>query len=286
MPILLLVIILGIVEGVTEYLPVSSTGHLILVGDILGFTGPPGRLFEITIQLGAILAICVLYAARLTRLAVALPHDPGARRVFLVILVGFLPAALIGVIAHDFITSILFSPYVVCVSLVLGGVAILVIERCRPRARYHDIGELPLGLALKIGLFQSLAMIPGVSRSGATILGAVLLGVDRRTAAEYSFLLAIPTMLGATTVSLASHWEGVDQDGVLVVGSSTNIGHAPDGEVQVLCNGAQRVLPNDARQRRPCRSPWLIFSTRPLSAAGRRGIKHRPRPGDAGVTVS
>lgn len=210
-------LILGLVEGLTEFLPISSTGHLILVGEVLGFTGPPGRLFEITIQLGAILAICVLYAARLTRLALALPHDPGARRVFLVILIGFLPAAVIGLLAHDFITSVLFSPYVVCVSLVLGGIAILLIERHRPPTRYRDIGEMSPALALKVGLFQSLAMIPGVSRSGATILGAVLLGVERRTAAEYSFLLAIPTMLGATTVSLASHWEGVDQDGVLLV---------------------------------------------------------------------
>lgn len=195
-------IILGIVEGVTEFLPISSTGHLILAGDLIGFNGPVSTIFEVVIQLGAILAICVLYARKLLGVAFGLASDPAARRFAIAVIIAFLPAAALGFLLHDFIKTVLFSPYVVCVSLVLGGVAILLIERMKPEPHVAAIEDLTPTTALKIGLCQCLAMVPGVSRSGATILGAVVLGVERKTAAEFSFFLAIPTMLGATVLDL------------------------------------------------------------------------------------
>jgi len=196
------VVLLGVLEGLTEFIPVSSTGHLILMGAVLGFEGPPGRVFEIAIQLGAILAVMVLYVRRLWGVLLGLPRDPAARHFALAILLAFLPAALVGVAAHGFIKSVLFSPWVVAISLILGGVAILVIERIRPAPVVHGIEALSLRRALAIGAVQCLAMIPGVSRSGATIMGALLLGVERRTAAEFSFFLAIPTMVGAVVYDL------------------------------------------------------------------------------------
>ncbi|MGQ9366606.1 undecaprenyl-diphosphate phosphatase [Azospirillum sp. ST 5-10] len=209
--------LLGIVEGLTEFLPVSSTGHLILVIDLLGFAGPPGRVFEVAIQLGAILAVCLVYFGRLWRVATGLPNDPRAWRFVFALLLAFLPAAVLGLLLHDFIKSVLFQPTVVCVALILGGIAILVIERFLSHPRYHEIERFPASLALKIGLFQSVAMIPGVSRSGATILGALLMGVDRRTAAEFSFFLAIPTMLGATVLDLYKNWQYLNADGALLI---------------------------------------------------------------------
>jgi undecaprenyl-diphosphatase len=193
---------LGIVEGLTEFLPVSSTGHLILLVDLLGFRGPSGRVFEIAIQFGAILAVCVVYRGRLWRVARDAPGDPGARRFILAILLGFLPAAVIGVLAAGFIKAVLFSPWVVSVSLIVGGLAILAIERLKPRPRFTQTERFPAIVALGVGFCQALAMIPGVSRSGATIMGAMMLGVERRAAAEFSFFLAIPTMLGATVYDL------------------------------------------------------------------------------------
>lgn len=210
-------IFLGVVEGLTEFIPVSSTGHLILLVDLIGFKGPPGKVFEIVIQLGAILAICVLYFHRLWRVLVGLPSDPGARHFALAVILAFLPAAVIGVILHDFIKSVLFSPIVVCVALIVGGLAILVIERMRPVPRIHAIEKFTPALSLKIGLMQCLAMIPGVSRSGATILGALLLGVERKTAAEFSFFLAIPTMLGAATYDLWKNRADLTTDGSLLI---------------------------------------------------------------------
>lgn len=208
---------LGIVEGLTEFLPVSSTGHLILFVEMLGFTGPPGRVFEVAIQLGAILAVCIVYFGRLWGVARGLPSDPRAWRFVFALVLAFLPAAVLGLLFHDFIKSVLFQPTVVCVALILGGIAILVIERFLSHPRYHEIERFPASLAVKIGFFQSIAMIPGVSRSGASILGALLMGVDRRTAAEFSFFLAIPTMLGATVLDLYKNWEYLDSDGALLI---------------------------------------------------------------------
>jgi undecaprenyl-diphosphatase len=195
-------LILGAVEGLTEFLPVSSTGHLILVGDLLGFQSDVGKVFEIVIQLGAILAVVVFSFGRLWGVLVGLPNDPGARRFALAVIVAFLPAAVLGAIFHDFIKNVLFSPWVVVTTLVLGGIAILLLERMAPRPRYRTVEGLPMTTALGIGFCQAIAMIPGVSRAGATILGAEMLGVDRRIATEFSFYLAIPTMLGATVLDL------------------------------------------------------------------------------------
>jgi undecaprenyl-diphosphatase len=195
-------LILGAIEGFTEFLPISSTGHLILAGDLLGFQDNTGKVFEVVIQLGAILAVVVFSFGRLWQVLVGLPSDPAARRFALAVLLAFLPAVVLGLIFHDFIKNVLFSNWVVCITMVLGGIAILVIERLAPRPRYRSIESIPMRTALGIGFCQAIAMIPGVSRSGATILGGELLGVDRRIATEFSFYLAIPTMLGATVLDL------------------------------------------------------------------------------------
>ena len=208
---------LGVVEGLTEFVPVSSTGHLILLVDLLGFRGPPGRVFEIVVQLGAILAILCVYARTLLGIARRIPTDPGARRFVVSILLAFLPAAIVGVLARGFIKEVLFSPWVVSIALVAGGVAILLIERLRPVPVHKGIESLPPRLSLGIGLCQVLAMIPGVSRSGATIMGALLLGVDRGTAALFSFFLAIPTMLGATAYDLFKNRHTLDAEGAGVI---------------------------------------------------------------------
>ncbi|HVM86509.1 MAG TPA: undecaprenyl-diphosphate phosphatase [Candidatus Binatia bacterium] len=195
-------LILGAIEGFTEFLPISSTGHLILAGDLLGFQSDLGKVFEVVIQLGAILAVVVFSFGRLWQVLVGLPTDPGARRFALAVIIAFLPAAVLGAIFHDFIKTVLFSPWVVVISLVVGGILILLIERMAPRPRHRSIEGLPLRTALGIGFCQAIAMIPGVSRAGATILGGEMLGVDRRIATEFSFYLAIPTMLGATVLDL------------------------------------------------------------------------------------
>lgn len=205
--------LLGLIEGVTEFLPVSSTGHLILLVDLLGFQGPEGKVFEIVIQLGAILAVVVLYAPTLFGVLFRAPTDPGARRFIAAVLLAFLPAAVVGAILHDFIKNVLFTPWVVCISLILGGLAILAIERMKPVPRHTDISRFSPGLALRIGACQILAMVPGVSRSGATIMGALLMGVERKTAAEFSFFLAIPTMLGATVYDVYKNRGTLTLDG-------------------------------------------------------------------------
>jgi undecaprenyl-diphosphatase len=200
---LLTIILLGILEGLTEFLPVSSTGHLILAGELLGFTDPSSVAFKIAIQLGAILAVLVAYWRRFWDIAKGLfAFDKGAIAFTRNILLGFLPAMLIGVVAYDAIRAAIQTPLIVAVMLVLGGIAILVIERMVKRVRFESVEAIPTGTALSIGLVQCLAMIPGVSRSGATIMGALLMGVERRTAAEFSFFLAVPTMAAATTYAL------------------------------------------------------------------------------------
>jgi undecaprenyl-diphosphatase len=195
-------VILGIVEGLTEFIPVSSTAHLLLIGEFIGFQST-GKAFEVLIQLGAICAILAVYTAKLTRIAFALPHDPGARRFAIGIVLAFLPAAFAGVLLHDFIKTVLFeSPQLICTTLIVGGVILLLIDRRAPAPRYEDATQYPVWLALAIGCCQTLALVPGVSRSGATIGGALLLGTDKRSAAEFSFFLAIPTMTGAFVYDL------------------------------------------------------------------------------------
>ena len=196
------VILLGLIEGLTEFIPVSSTGHILLAGHFLGFESPQ-QTFEILIQLGAILAILTVYAARLWHLAASLPRDPQARRFVAGIVLAFLPAAVIGVALHPIIKQVLFaSPLLICTMLILGGFVLLAVDRMRLEPRYDDIMEITPGLALRIGLCQCLAMVPGVSRSGATIVGAMLMGTSKRAAAEFSFFLAMPTMAGAFAYDL------------------------------------------------------------------------------------
>jgi undecaprenyl-diphosphatase len=195
-------ILLGIVEGLTEFLPISSTGHLILADRLLNLEGPESKLFDIVIQLGAILAVCWVYRERLYQAAAGFATEPPARCFVANIAIAFLPAVIAGLLFHRIIKEVLFSPWVVAVSFIVGGFLILLIERIRPRPRVHDIETMSLGTALAIGCCQVLAMIPGVSRAGATIMGAMMLRVDRPAATEFSFFLAIPTMLGAAVYDL------------------------------------------------------------------------------------
>ena len=195
-------ILLGVVEGITEFLPISSTGHLILVGDLLGFQGPPGRVFEVVIQLGAILAVCAVYWQKLWDRARNVLTDKTAQRFWIALLVAFLPAAVLGFMLHGLIKTYLFNPWTVSFALIVGGIAIILIERLTKHVQFTAIETVPIARIAAVGLCQAVAMFPGVSRSGATIMGGLLLGFDRKTAAEFSFLLAIPTMLGASTLDL------------------------------------------------------------------------------------
>lgn len=197
--------LLGIVEGLTEFLPVSSTGHLILAGHLLGFRGSQSATFDIVIQLGAILAVVVVYWRRFLSVAMGLVHfEPSSLAFARNVLLGFTPALVIGAFAYPLIKAMLDSVEIVAVALIAGGVAILLIERFVTPAREGSVEAMSWRTALGIGLVQCLSMVPGVSRSGATIMGALALGVDRRTAAEYSFFLAVPVMVAASTKEL---WE-------------------------------------------------------------------------------
>lgn len=194
---LLAAIFLGAIEGLTEFLPVSSTGHLILFGDLLCFQTDAGKAFTVMIQFGAIMAVIVIYFDHLLKILLAAPYNENARRFIIGIVIAFLPAAFLGVLFRDFIKEVLFSPLVVAITLITGGIAILMIERLVKIPQYYAIEDFPLTLYLKIGLFQCIALIPGVSRSGATIMGSLMMRVERGAATEFSFFLAIPTMLGA-----------------------------------------------------------------------------------------
>jgi undecaprenyl-diphosphatase len=208
------VILLGFVEGLTEFIPVSSTGHLLLIGHFLGFQSP-GKTFEVLIQLGAILAILSVYAAKLLRLLLDLPSSARARWFVLAVLVAFLPAAVIGAAAHRYIKAVLFeNPILICTMLVAGGVILLFVDKLRLQSRFHDVMDFPIPLAFAVGLAQCAAMIPGVSRSGATIVGALLLGADKRSATEFSFFLAMPTMVGAFAYDLYKNYALLSFDDV------------------------------------------------------------------------
>jgi undecaprenyl-diphosphatase len=212
--------ILGLVEGFTEFLPISSTGHLIVIGDLLGFGGNFSKVFEVVIQLGAILAVCWLYRAKLWHTATTLRGDADSRHFATNVLLAFLPAVVIGFIAHDFIKRVLFSPLVVGWAFIVGGIVILAVERWRPAAAIDSTEAMPPPTALTIGFCQCLAMIPGTSRAGATIVGALLLRVTREAATEFSFFLAIPTMAGATALDLykARHELANGEWGLIAIG--------------------------------------------------------------------
>ena len=207
MPLLLTAILLGIVEGLTEFLPVSSTGHLILAAELLGYDASTWATFNVIIQLGAILAVIVLYWRTFWAVAVGLfGREPTSWRFLANLLLAFMPSAILGLILIDWIEELLESAETVAVALVLGGIAILVIEALVKQPSVEPgVASIPWKKALGIGFIQCLSMIPGVSRSGATIMGALTLGVERRTAAEFSFFLAVPTMIGATTLSVFKH---------------------------------------------------------------------------------
>ncbi|MEF9600768.1 undecaprenyl-diphosphate phosphatase [Paracoccus sp. PXZ] len=206
----LVAVALGLLEGLTEFIPVSSTGHVLLAGHFLGFDSP-GRAFEVLIQLGAIMAILGVYSGRLWRIFTSAPHDPRARRFILAVLLAFLPAVVIGVLAHRIIKEVLFeTPALIATMLIVGGVVLLFVDRMANRPRHFSAEDFPLPMALKIGFIQCLAMIPGVSRSGATIVGALLLGADKRSAAEFSFFLSMPTMLGAFVYDLYKNRDILD----------------------------------------------------------------------------
>src|SRR5215470_14212851 len=190
--------VLGIVEGLTEFLPVSSTGHLLLMDHFFGFDDDAfGKAFVVLIQLGAILALLSIYFVRLWNIALALPRDPDARRFVVGVLIAFLPAAVIGATAYGIIKTVLFNVWIVCTMLIVGGLVLLWIDRLDLKPRYSDATKFSLPMYFGIGVIQCLSMVPGVSRAGATIVGAMLLGADRRAAAEFSFYLAMPTMVGA-----------------------------------------------------------------------------------------
>ena len=211
-------VILGVIEGVTEFLPVSSTGHLLLAERFFDLgEGSFWKSFAVLIQLGAILAILALYFTKLSKIALGMFSDPAARRFVIGVLVAFLPAAVIGAAAGGYIKAFLFNPWVVCFTLILGGGILLWVDQLKLQPVHHEATEFPLRTYLAIGFMQCIAMFPGVSRSGATIVGAMLLGADRRAAAEFSFFLAIPTMLGAFVYDLyKSHGEMTMDHGLVV----------------------------------------------------------------------
>src|SRR3954465_12745096 len=198
--------LMGLVEGATEFIPISSTGHLIVVGEWLHLVDERARTFEIFIQLGAILAVMWLYRTRLLRTVQSAGGDPRSRRLILNLGIAFFPAAIVGFLAHDWIKEHLFTRTVVACALVVGGILILLIERWAPSTRIADVEELPPRTALGIGLAQVLSLVPGTSRSGATIMGGYALGLTRVAATEFSFFLAIPVMLAATGYDLLKSW--------------------------------------------------------------------------------
>ena len=217
-------IVLGIVEGLTEFIPVSSTGHLLLTTELLGLTGSEKAFwdtFNVLIQLGAILAVVVVYFTRLWGVVVGLPNDPEARRFVVAVAVAFLPSALVGLAAHDFIKTVLFnSPTLICVVLIVGGVLLALLDRYDVDPVHQDAMRFPVSVALAIGIFQCFSIVPGVSRSGATIAGALLMRCDKKAAAEFSFFLAIPTMLGAFVLDFYENL-GVfsgDDIGIIAIG--------------------------------------------------------------------
>lgn len=214
-------LVLGLVEGLTEFIPVSSTGHLLLTQMALGLEDPFWDTFSVMIQLGAILAVVVIYFSRLWNVLVTLPSDPASRRFALSVIVAIIPAFIAGALLHDFIKTYLFeSPQLLCWSLIIGGVILLVIDRTAPQPVEEDAMALPLSKSLIIGLFQVLSIVPGVSRSGSTIVGAMLFGVSKRAAAEFTFFMAIPIMVGAFVLDA---WESrdaltADNMGVIAIG--------------------------------------------------------------------
>ena len=204
--------VMGAVEGITEFLPVSSTGHLIITADLIKFDGPLADTFTVAIQFGAILAVCWLYRAKLSRVVRDLGKDVTARRFVVNLLLALLPSLALGFLLHETITAHLFNPSTVAWALIVGGVVILLVERYHYPVDVTDIDAMDWKHAVKIGAVQTLALIPGTSRSGATIIGGLLFGLSRQAATEFSFFLAIPTMLAATSYDVFKHRQAFDAD--------------------------------------------------------------------------
>jgi undecaprenyl-diphosphatase len=211
-------IILGVVEGLTEFIPVSSTGHLLLMQRFFGFGDDDfGKSFAVLIQFGAILALLSIYSARLWQLFIGMFNDPQARRFILGVLIAFLPAAVVGALAYKLIKEVLFNPWIVCISLIVGGAILFWVDRLDLKPRYRDVTTFSLPMYLIIGIAQCASMIPGVSRSGATIVSAMLLGAERRAAAEFSFWLAMPTMAGAFAYDLYKDHGHLSQGNLAII---------------------------------------------------------------------
>jgi undecaprenyl-diphosphatase len=211
-------VILGIIEGITEFLPVSSTGHMLLAQRFFGLgEGAFWQSFVILIQLGAILAIVMLYFFKLWRVALGMFSNPDDRRFVIGVLVAFLPAVIVGLAVGKYIKELLFNPWVVCFTLIVGGAILLWVDQLDLRPRHHDATRFSLPMYLIIGLAQCLAMVPGVSRSGTTIVSAMLLGADKRSAADFSFFLAIPTMTGAFAYDLYKNHSLLTADNTVLI---------------------------------------------------------------------
>jgi undecaprenyl-diphosphatase len=208
-------LILGVVEGVTEFIPVSSTAHLLLAGRLLGFENA-GKAFEVLIQLGAILALLAVYFGRLVHIAKTL-RSRRTQRFVLGVLVAFLPSAILGVLLYSLIKVMFESVMLISIMLIVGGIVLLFVDRLPVKPRYHEVMDYSMPAFLGIGLFQCLSLIPGVSRSGATIVGALLLGTDKRSAADFSFFLAMPTMAGAFVYDLYKNIDSIDVGGAAVI---------------------------------------------------------------------
>lgn len=206
---LLIAFFLGFIEGLTEFIPVSSTGHLILLIEGMDFPAPPGRVFEVFIQLGAILAVMVLYRHKIFHTITGIAHDPVAQRFTLNLIIGTIPALILGGTLHGFIKNTLYDPIVIAVSLIVGGIIILIFDKKFSTPSVNSVDQITPRQALLIGLCQSVALIPGVSRSGATIMGSLAVGLSRATAAEFSFFLAMPVMICAVAYDLLVNWDAV-----------------------------------------------------------------------------
>ncbi len=222
-PLLLKALILGVVEGLTEFLPVSSTGHLILVGDLLDFNDEKGKIFELVIQTGAMLAIVWEYRAKFAGVITGLARDRNAQRFVANLAVAFMPAAVLGLAFGAYIKAALFKPVPVATAFIVGGFIILWVERREHRITIHSVDDMRWPDALKVGFAQAFALIPGTSRSGATIIGGMLFGLSRRAATEFSFFLAVPTLIAAGAYDLYKHRALFDSSdlGVFAVGMAS-----------------------------------------------------------------
>lgn len=270
--------LLGVVEGVTEFLPISSTGHLIVAADLIRFDAAVA--FEIIIQLGAVLAVIWFYHQQLLEQARQLPHDRGLQRFWLNIVLAFIPAAIVGLLLGDYIERVLFSPHVVAVSLIIGGLVLWIIESVPRQPVAHEALQITARQALIVGLAQLAALIPGVSRSGATIVGGMLSGLNRPAATEFSFYLAIPTLGAATLYSLAKDFRSVTGGACLTSPSgwwclssprwsrwAGFCGTSPSTTSKALrCTALSRVL------------PYCCFSAGGNDGRGRRAATRASRP--------